>query len=197
VCLPGLGLDERFSVTLRHLPASDRAASAWRNGGGVTHEVLACPPGEHFDWRISIADVDSDGPFSPFSGCARIITVLRGSGMALTIDGVTHVLDRRFEPFRFDGDAATDCRLLAGSVVDFNVIHRHDLPVTVDIHTGPDTLGPIRRAVVVALDNPVEVRASDQRIDLAPLDALDLTGEPSLQLTAGMVAVVRVFGPTP
>ncbi|HEY2791090.1 MAG TPA: HutD family protein [Micromonosporaceae bacterium] len=184
-------------MTLRHLPASDRAATAWRNGGGVTREVLAEPPGEQFAWRLSLADVDSDGPFSSFPGCGRIITVLRGSGMALTVDGVTHVLDRRFVPFPFDGGATTECRLLAGSVVDFNVIHRHDTPVTVDIHAEPVTLGPLPRAVVVALDNPVGVRAAGRHIDLAPLDALDLVDEASLQLMTGMVALIRVSGRTP
>ena len=45
----------------------------WRNGGGVTRELLAWPsPG---DWalRISVAEVERDGPFSRYPGVAALV----------------------------------------------------------------------------------------------------------------------------
>ena len=40
-------------------------------------------------WRLSIAEVDEDGPFSLFEGMARILTVIDGKGMVLeSEDGV-------------------------------------------------------------------------------------------------------------
>ena len=61
----------------------------WRNGGGTTQEV-ACNPGGSsaaFDWRLSLADVGQDGAFSAFTGYQRILTVLEGRGIELTVDG--------------------------------------------------------------------------------------------------------------
>jgi hypothetical protein len=185
----------RFGMTMRYLPAADRAATGWRNGGGVTREVAISRddgPGVGFHWRISVADVDGDGPFSAFPGCHRVITVLRGAGMALTVDGLTRLVDHRYEPFEFDGAAPTECRLLGGPVVDLNVIHRHDQPVTVEISREAVALGPIERAVVIALDSPLVVRASGARLDLRTLDAADVTAVSSLAVDGGPVAVVRL-----
>ncbi|MBZ4016865.1 HutD/Ves family protein [Streptomyces purpurogeneiscleroticus] len=109
------------------LPAAGRAAAPWSNGGGVTREIAAGPPGagwDSFDWRVSLADVDRDGPYSPLPGVRRILTMVAGGGMELTIDGERTAVTERFRPLSFPGAAATDCRLAAGPVVNFNVMVR-------------------------------------------------------------------------
>jgi len=73
---------------------AELAIVPWRNGGGVTREVLAARSGSDphdFDWRISIADVNASGPFSPFPGVDRIIILVEGERMDLVIDGVEHI----------------------------------------------------------------------------------------------------------
>lgn len=58
----------------------------WKNGGGMTRELVCQPPDadmDSFDWRVSIAHIASDGPFSSFSGVDRIITLLSGGGVHL------------------------------------------------------------------------------------------------------------------
>ncbi|MFF9455724.1 HutD/Ves family protein [Streptomyces flaveolus] len=109
------------------LRASERTPAPWKNGGGVTSEVAVHPQGagtDDFAWRVSVADVARSGPFSTFDGVDRIITVVDGPGMALTVDGTPHVVDAPYEPFAFPGDAVTECRLLDGPIVDFNVMAR-------------------------------------------------------------------------
>jgi len=47
---------------IKLLKAADRAAIPWKNGGGVTRDVIVSPAGatlENFDWRISIAEIAS------------------------------------------------------------------------------------------------------------------------------------------
>jgi len=108
------------------LPASQRAAQPWKNGGGVTREVAAFPPGagmDAFDWRVSIADVASDGPFSLFPEIDRTLTILTGDGIALDLDGLTsRLLPGR--PFAFPGDKPASATLLGGPVTDLNVMSR-------------------------------------------------------------------------
>ena len=108
--------------------AADYPRMPWRNGGGTTQEV-ACNPGGHtasFGWRLSLADVAQDGGFSAFGGYQRIITVLEGRGIELTVDGERQApLDPR-TPYAFSGDAQVACRLLDGPIRDFNLIYAPD-----------------------------------------------------------------------
>lgn len=106
------------------LPAADRVAVAWRNGGGITREVAAFPGGvEDFQWRLSLADVAADGPFSAFAGYRRVITVLTGTGMRLTVGDAVHDIGP-LQPFEFDGGAQTTCTLPGGPITDLNLIVR-------------------------------------------------------------------------
>lgn len=95
---------------------------AWRNGGGVTRELLAWPDASDWRVRLSVAEVQADGPFSRFDGIERWFAVLQGEGVLLRIDGQEHRLTRASEPFRFDGAAAVDCRLHDGATQDFNLM---------------------------------------------------------------------------
>jgi uncharacterized protein len=198
LCLIYDHMDGSDPMTLLHLPADGRAANPWRNGGGVTREVAIDGGRDDFRWRISIADVAADGPFSVFEDCGRVIALLRGAGMVLTVDGVPYAVDRPFVPFRFEGDAATDCRLVAGPVTDFNVIHAHDQPATVEIiqSVRPVALGPTGRAVVVALEEFTWVRTTSASVHLESFDAVDIRDEPDPVIDGGVVAVVRVDHPT-
>lgn len=117
---------------LRHLTSRDYRRMPWRNGGGMTTEIIVKPAPPHapdrpFLWRVSIADVDSDGPFSTFPGCERIILLLHGKGMRLDAgeQGVID-LDEPLSPRRFSGDWQVFGRLASGPVRDFNVILDRD-----------------------------------------------------------------------
>jgi uncharacterized protein len=94
---------------------------AWKNGGGMTHEVAKHEIAGKLAWRLSIADVNSDGPFSMFNGFSRILTVIEGAGLVLSAPHLT--LDAMpLQPTAFPGEWPIDCRRLNGNVRDFNVI---------------------------------------------------------------------------
>lgn len=111
----------------RLTPASYRAMP-WRNGGGTTTEILVAPanvgdPRECFHYRVSIADITANGPFSRFDGYDRHIMLLSGAGM--TLDAGAHGrinLVTPFEPRSFSGDWDIQGSLIAGPVRDFNLI---------------------------------------------------------------------------
>jgi environmental stress-induced protein Ves len=104
-------------VSLAEVPAS-----AWRNGGGVTRELLAWPSAVDWQVRISVADVERDGPFSAFPGIARWFAVLDGAGVRLAFDDAQHELTPASAPLQFDGGCAVDCSLLQGATRDFNLM---------------------------------------------------------------------------
>ncbi|PVM87376.1 HutD/Ves family protein [Caulobacter endophyticus] len=113
---------------MRHLPAADRTPAQWKNGGGTTWEIAAQPPGADlsaFDWRLSVAQVAKAGPFSVFPGVDRVLTVIAGTGLRLTIEGQGEVvLDETSPPMPFPGDAAASATLDAGPIRDLNLMVR-------------------------------------------------------------------------
>lgn len=120
---------KRSDVAIHRFDIASLAATPWKNGGGVTREIVCSPPGagmERFDWRVSIATIDRPGPFSAFDGVDRVIMLLGGAGVRLhSRDGrIDHRLDRPHVPFAFDGGVPLDCELLGGTSTDFNVMSR-------------------------------------------------------------------------
>lgn len=93
----------------------------WKNGGGVTRELLVWPAAENWLVRISVADIEKDGPFSTFPGIKRTITVLSGAGIWLDTP-LDVELRPQDPPFTFSGDAAPDCRLVGGPTRDLNAM---------------------------------------------------------------------------
>ena len=112
------------------LQSSAYQRTRWKNDGGWTTEIArAIEPGsDDFRWRVSIAEIERDGPFSAFPGIERALLLLEGGGIELDIDaGEPRRLRQRFEQVHFAGEAAVYCRLLAGPTRDFNVMTRRAL----------------------------------------------------------------------
>ena len=103
------------------------APQPWKNGAGLTREIaLAESSVGGFDWRVSLAEVERDAPFSAFPGIDRCIVLLRGAGMRLRSSdgGIDHSLTEPLVPFHFAGDAVLDATLIDGPCSDFNVMTR-------------------------------------------------------------------------
>lgn len=103
---------------------SSFTASPWKNGGGITHEVIRVPLGtDAFRWRVSVAQIDVSGPFSDFADYNRKMVLLCGGGVRLTFDGREHADLRDVgDMAEFDGARATRCALLGGPCVDLNLM---------------------------------------------------------------------------
>jgi uncharacterized protein len=105
----------------RIIRPDDLPAIPWKNGGGVTREIAKAEDGQGLIWRISVADVDVDGPFSRFEGLTRILTVIAGVGIDLICPGGT-INARWGEPVRFSGELPVTGRLTDGPIRDLNLI---------------------------------------------------------------------------
>lgn len=106
------------------LRESSYRAVPWKNGGGVTREILRMPPEPTaFDWRLSLATIASPGPFSVFDGYYRTLVLVQGPGVELDFGqhGRTK-LTLAGQMVSFDGAWATSCTLLDGPSTDLNLI---------------------------------------------------------------------------
>ena len=111
-------------MTPRLVRSIDVPAQRWRNGGGLTRELLAWPAGEAWQVRVSVAEIETDGAFSAFPGVQRWFTVLQGTGVELSMGEQRHTLQRGDAPLCFPGELATVCRLLDGPTRDLNLMLR-------------------------------------------------------------------------
>jgi len=106
------------------LRESGFTAVPWKNGGGVTREILRAPAEPAaFDWRLSLATIGAAGPFSSFAGYHRTLVLVAGAGVELNF--AQHGTSRLSTPGQavsFDGGWQTSCTLLDGPSTDLNLI---------------------------------------------------------------------------
>jgi uncharacterized protein len=104
--------------------ADDCAFVPWRNGGGRTRELLAWPNASDWRVRVSVAEIESDGPFSAFDGIERCFAVLGGAGVILSLPQGDTRLTPHDDAVSFAGEAAPMCRLIDGPTRDLNLMVR-------------------------------------------------------------------------
>lgn len=172
---------------MRVLRAADRIATAWKNGGGVTREVAIWPPNstfDDFDWRVSIAEVRSAGPFSVFENIDRIMLILKGR-IALDFAERSVELDSQSAPFAFAGDIACHGRPLDGAVMDLNVMTRRGrctAKVESLAHAQTEASGP---GVLIIATQASLIEIGTERVTLGTFDALALGGDIAVRLHSG------------
>ena len=163
---------------LRIIRSVDYPTRPWKNGGGTTRDILVSPPGaalDDFDWRLSLAQVDRDGPFSRFDNVDRTLVLLSGAMML-------HAPDRRIalvrgEPIEFPGERAMEATLNGGATLDFNVMTRRGRTqhtVRREVFTTRANLASTRGSTIVlfALEDGLRVEGESlDTYDTAVIDA--------------------------
>jgi hypothetical protein len=172
----------------RLLPAADRRAIAWKNGGGVTREVATEPPGSdlsHFDWRVSIAQVEAAGPFSEFPGIERRLAVLEGE-LELAIDvRAPLVLGAHAPALTFSGECPVTARPLGGAVTDLNVMTRIGrCAARLELRRAQGALEPSAPVSLLIALAELRLSAGGEEMRLARFDALRVEPGASLRFSA-------------
>jgi environmental stress-induced protein Ves len=119
----------------------------WKNGGGVTHEIVRWPDAFAYDVRVSLADDRVAGPFSRFPGHRRWSFLAGPAPIELDVAGVVHLLERAGDHVEVDGDVAITCALPRGPTRLLNVLVR----AGVDVEVGRGASArPVRFAYALA-----------------------------------------------
>jgi environmental stress-induced protein Ves len=179
---------------MRILRWADYRRMPWKNGGGETAEIAAFPDSagmDDFGWRLSMASVASDGPFSAFAGIDRTLTILDGSGIELVVGDAAPVrLTVESLPYRFAGDVPAFARLIDGPVLDLNVMTRRGRFA----HAVERVVAPaaVEASALVCLGETVTVQGEE----LGPRDcALDVGGCVAIG-GSGEALAIRIHSPT-
>lgn len=165
---------------MRILKSNEYRRMPWRNGRGETAEVAISPTGatlDDFDWRVSMARIDGDGPFSIFPQTDRTLAVLRGDGLCLSIAGSAPLeLTRDSEPLSFPGDVAAAATLLGATVTDLNVMtrrerSRHSMRL-LRIAGSVEVRLEAPLALLICAEGSLQIEMNAQTATLMALDAL-------------------------
>lgn len=187
------------------IPFASLVPVTWKNGGGSTTEIAIEPPGSQFhdfDWRISLATITQDGPFSLFPGVDRTLALVEGPGMVLDIDDSSRfVLGDEATIIEFPGEAAIRATLDGGGpTIDFNVMTRR----AVCHHKfgrrrleGSSVFAPRgdRSVLFLADGESLSLCSDDERIGLVRFDAIvfDTGTVWTLDAAEATVFIVDIF----
>ncbi|MEO8634344.1 MAG: HutD family protein [Gemmatimonadales bacterium] len=168
-----------MSATLHMVRCDDVVPQPWRNGGGRTRELLAWPSAVNWQCRISVAEVERDGPFSIFPGVDRWFAVAEGAGVLLLLPDGECRLDRSSAAVNFPGEAAPRCQLLDGPTSDLNLMGtratgRSWMERAVP---GEPWIGPATLRALFSADSVTLQRSGAAALTLAPFTLIWM-GEP-------------------
>jgi environmental stress-induced protein Ves len=111
---------------MRHLTPASYIRMPWANGRGTTIEIARADGPGGMLWRLSMAQVTEDGPFSIFPGVERNLTVISGPGFDLR--GALSLRADPLVPVAFPGDVPLGAEGVAAPCEDVNVMTARALP---------------------------------------------------------------------
>ncbi|QJE00503.1 HutD family protein [Massilia forsythiae] len=184
------------------IPFTGLSPVPWKNGAGSTTEIAVFPPDagfDEFDWRVSLASIAADGPFSVFHGVERTLALVDGHGVTLDIDGEPTLLSAADPVAAFEGEARVVAKLNRGPSTDFNVMTRTDRCYhqfgrrRLDGPSGFVARAPVT-VLFLAEGDSLELRSDEQRIAMVRYDAIVLDQGTTWKLDAGqgMIFIVDI-----
>ena len=166
----------------------EHSAMPWANGLGTSYEVASDRNADgEWTWRVAIAPVVLDGPFSVMPGVDRELVVIEGNGMVLNVDDES-VKCMPGQVVRFSGDSVTIARLLDGPTVDLGLMTVRgsvtgSMLVVVDVGDVTDS------NVIVAIGDAVFGDENGRQYRLGIKDALlDVKGHQLVLLSGTAIA---------
>jgi uncharacterized protein len=174
------------------LPAAERIWRPWKNGGGEMADIAVVPADagyDNFKWRVAIAKIDGDRPFSDFPGVDRTFMVVGGKGVNLTVDGMAPArLTHKSPPYYFSGDKPAQAKLIDGPIHALNVMTKRGVADTriglIDGTAQFDTGGDVY-AMLVWARGRADVTIGQATFELATHDAVIFDRGVMVQVKAG------------
>ena len=163
----------------------------WANGRGTSYEIASDrnEAGE-WAWRLAMAPVNEDGPFSRIECVNRSLAVVEGAGMLLSVDR-KKLQCLPMQVVRFRGDAVTEAALTDGPIMDINLmVRRKEAEGEMAMVSDAGLLNGV--SIVVAVGGSAQVKSGDSIIELERHDSVLECDADSISLVSGTVCVVSV-----
>lgn len=168
---------------VRPFSIAETTPEPWKNGGGVTRTLSSRRSEYGTIWRISVADIEKDGPFSVFPGIDRVSVLMRGPGLRLIGDGVSLNFPELGSKAKYCGEAQLEARLGGSPARFLNIMtqnNRATAQVLLQQHTCSCAANRVI-AVVVLLGRVTAKCQNGCAITLDPGEGLEVT-RPGIEL---------------
>lgn len=109
---------------IRTIAHSSFVKGLWRNGRGVSWDIASDQPfgAAQFGWRLALAEIAADEPFSHYESVDRVFTLLEGPGIDLEFAGGKKLaVHERHVPHAFACDVPTTCTLVGDRALVLNL----------------------------------------------------------------------------
>lgn len=145
-----------LATGLQRFSLEDLTEEPWRNGGGVTRTLMRRDNGDKPLWRISVADITGNAPFSRFEGLDRHSVLVEGYNVTLCGDWGAWSLSSVGDIARYPGELSVRTELGCALARFFNVMaDRTQMRVDLRVSSSP------REDIVVAGDGALMVMDGD------------------------------------
>ncbi len=171
--------------------SSEHIPMPWANGRGTSYEIVSDrnEAGE-WTWRLAMAPVNEDGPFSRIECVNRSLAVVEGAGMLLSVDR-KKLQCLPMQVVRFRGDAVTEAALTDGPIMDINLmVRRKEADGEMAMVSDAGLLNGA--SIVVAVGGSAQVKSGDSIIELERHDSVLECDADTISLVSGTVCVVSV-----
>ncbi|MGV3575310.1 MAG: HutD family protein [Devosia sp.] len=181
---------------MRLLRYKDLPITPWKNGGGVTREIVSARDdggGADFLWRVSIATISASGPFSRFDNVDRTIAVLSGNGIRLNHPAGTIALTTSAPPYVFAGETPISADIIEGETTDLNAMslrHRFRHEMQRHLVSQETTIRTTAHQTVIVFGGPMTISHSGEAHAVVSFDAM--TG-----IAQNSILTLNVSEPTP
>jgi environmental stress-induced protein Ves len=163
----------------------------WANGRGTSYEIASDrnEAGE-WAWRLAMAPVNEDGPFSRIECVNRSLAVVEGAGMLLSVDR-KKLQCLPMQVVQFRGDAITEATLTDGPIMDINLmVRRKEADGEMTIVSDDGIMAGA--SIVVAVGGSAQAKCGDSTIDLDRHDSILECDAETVSLVSGTVCVISV-----
>ena len=172
-------------------PSNEHVAMPWANGRGTSYEIASDGnSSDEWSWRLAMAPVNEDGPFSRIDCVNRSLVVVEGAGMVLSVDR-KKLQCHPLQVVQFRGEAITEAALIDGPITDINLMVRRK-DATGAMHIVHQAGALASASIIVAVNGPARVQCDETLVMLERHDALLECDSHSLALESGSVCVVSV-----
>ncbi len=163
----------------------------WANGRGTSYEIANDRNGANeWTWRLAMAPVNEDGPFSRIECVNRSLAVVEGAGMLLSVDR-KKLQCLPMQVVQFRGDAITEAALTDGPIMDINLmVRRKKADGEMAIVSDAGTLAGA--SIIVAVGGSAQMNCGNSFIELECHDSMLECDAETVSLVSGTVCVVSV-----
>jgi environmental stress-induced protein Ves len=167
-----------MALDARVIRFADYPVNRWKNGRGETRELATggVRPDGTFGWRLSMADISVDAPFSDYPGIERHLGVVAGGPLELVVAGEAHRIEVGGTAVTFAGDAVVSARPIDGTVTDLNLmVDDLEWLGSLEAVSSATVLPPSPMAMLVSIQDGLTIALTDVAgvVNEFELDALD------------------------